>query len=338
MAEEASLERLAEVRTKVVGVTFDDRQKVVARLKPKQLLRLIRDPKSAHDPNAILVNTMSGQNVGHLSADLASDLAPWIDRGYGWSARVLEVTGGRNDAPTLGANIILTLASRPGQRKRTGVGNGVLIAVGVVVLACIALALLSPRDQTGATPTAAAGQAAAATTPAAKPTVPLAAPTATPAPVAKTEPTPKPQPTPQPQPTTVPLLKIGDVLETKNWRVKVTGVERVDGDLVWSQFGNKTPAVGQWLIVTTELTNTGNENFTTNVWDWELRLASGATIKHSTGSGWASYAEFKKLTPLGRQIPPTATVTTPLLFDVPKGTEGINLVFAQDKNRPINVG
>ena len=132
-------------------------------------------------------------------------------------------------------------------------------------------------------------------------------------------------------------LKVGDVLETPNWRVKVTKVERVDGDLVWSGAGNKTKSIGQWLLVTTEITNTGRENYALNGSDFELRTASGQTIKHTTEGAGLGYAEFKGHTPLGKQIPPGATITTPLLFDIPKDTQGISLVFAQARDKPINV-
>jgi len=144
--------------------------------------------------------------------------------------------------------------------------------------------------------------------------------------------------TAKPQPTTVPMLKIGDTLEAKNWKIKAEGVERVDGDLVWSQFGNKTTAIGQWLIITLEVTNTGNENHTLNTHDFELKTAGGATLKHTTEGAWLGYADFKKMTSLSKQIPPGAVVKTPLLFDIPKGTQGINLVFTQQRDRPINVG
>ena len=132
-------------------------------------------------------------------------------------------------------------------------------------------------------------------------------------------------------------LKVGDVLESPNWRLKVTNVERVDGDLVWSRTGNKTKSIGQWLVITTEVTNTGKDTHTLNSQDFELRTVAGQTIKHTTEGAGQGYAEFKEQTPLGRQIPPGATVTTPLLFDIPKGTQGINLVFAQAKDKPINV-
>jgi len=211
--------------------------------------------------------------------------------------------------------------------------NVILIIVGVLVLGCVALLAVPSRDQATATPTAAVAAAAPAPTTAGAPP----APTATPAP-AKPTAAPVPTATPAPPPTPVPQLKIGDTLEIKNWRVKVLEVQRVPGDLVWSQFGNKTPAIGEWFIVIVELTNTGAENFTLNTWDFELRTAAGATVKHTTEGAAYAYPAFKKMVGLGKQIPPGATVATPLLYDIAKGTQGISLVFAQAKDKPIDVG
>jgi len=132
--------------------------------------------------------------------------------------------------------------------------------------------------------------------------------------------------------------KVGDTITAPNWSLRVVKVERIDGDLVWSQYGNKATAVGQWLVLTVELKNLANQNHTLNTWDFELRTAAGQTYKHSTESGTSSLAEFRKQTALGKQVPPGATITASLVFDVAKGTEGVSLVFSQAKDAPINVG
>lgn len=107
--------RMEIINTKVRGVTRDGRQKTVARLRPKQALRLTREPANPADPNAIAVNTTDGKSVGYLSADLATRMAPLMDKGYVWIADVLEVTGGdaADGTPSYGCNIVLKLTSRP---------------------------------------------------------------------------------------------------------------------------------------------------------------------------------------------------------------------------------
>lgn len=214
--------------------------------------------------------------------------------------------------------------------KKRGIGWRTWAVIGVVALFLLIGLSNAGRGSapttvmaTGTTVAVAAQPTAAAT--AAKP----AAAVATPKPAAPTA-------APTAVPTVPPVLKIEDRLTTPNWELSVKQVERLPGELVWSDFGNKTAPVGQWLILMVELKNVGKENHTLNTWDFELRTASGQTIKHT--SEITGYADYKKLTRLGRQIPPGATVMTPLLFDIPKDMQGLNLVFGQAKNTPINVG
>ncbi|HEU5330561.1 MAG TPA: hypothetical protein VFU78_20880, partial [Thermomicrobiales bacterium] len=54
----------------------------------------------------------------------------------------------------------------------------------------------------------------------------------------------------------------------KHWRIAVTQAQTRGKDLVWSEFGNKDTAAGTWYIVTVTMTNTGNENFGVNTWDF----------------------------------------------------------------------
>ena len=150
---------------------------------------------------------------------------------------------------------------------------------------------------------------------------------------APTKPAPTATSTPEPQ-----LLKIGDMLESQNWHMMVTSVERVDGELVWSRFGNKSTAAGQWLVVTLEITNTGQDSRTLTTRDFELRTATGQMIKHITDGIWIGYAQYTDRTALGRPIPPGTKVTTPLLFDIPKDLQGLDLILTQEQHKPINVG
>jgi single-stranded-DNA-specific exonuclease len=106
LAEETDgLERAEAFYTKVVGVTFDGRQQVVAALRPTDVLRLRREPHNPHDPHAVQVLTASGIPVGYLSARVASRIAPSLDAGTRYRATVAQVTGGGER--TYGLNIHL---------------------------------------------------------------------------------------------------------------------------------------------------------------------------------------------------------------------------------------
>lgn len=57
-----------------------------------------------------------------------------------------------------------------------------------------------------------------------------------------------------------PQAKVGDKVTSGNWEYTVTKVERTK-TLTWSDFGNKTDALGTWLVVSMTLKNIGNANF-----------------------------------------------------------------------------
>ena len=79
----------------------------------------------------------------------------------------------------------------------------------------------------------------------------------------------------------------------KHWRIAVTQAQTRGKDLVWSEFGNKDTAAGTWYIVTVTMTNSGNENFGVNTWDFELHDGAGATYKVSDAAGAYAYSEFR---------------------------------------------
>ncbi len=79
--------------TKVVGVSFEGRQDAVAGLLPGQPLELVRHPDNPVDPNAIAVHYGALQ-IGFLRKQIAKHLAPLIDGGVRYTARIEHVTGG----------------------------------------------------------------------------------------------------------------------------------------------------------------------------------------------------------------------------------------------------
>lgn len=88
-----------QIRTKVVGVTHrngdgSDRQVIIARYcRAGTPLRLVREPRNSHDPNAVAV-FVGKRQIGYISASLASDVARMLDAGATAEAVVTAVTGG----------------------------------------------------------------------------------------------------------------------------------------------------------------------------------------------------------------------------------------------------
>lgn len=98
----ASIGDAGEFFTKVVGVTFEGRQDVVAGLVEGATLAFERQPDNPHDPNAIAVRYGALQ-LGYLKREIAKHLAPKFDDGVRYRASVASITGG--GTRSVGVNI-----------------------------------------------------------------------------------------------------------------------------------------------------------------------------------------------------------------------------------------
>lgn len=90
-----------EFYAKIAGVTFDNRQRLIWRLKREGKLEegteliLNREPNNPYDRNAVAVLTVDGDHLGYLPKDtVACKLAPKMDNGERYVAYVTAVTGG----------------------------------------------------------------------------------------------------------------------------------------------------------------------------------------------------------------------------------------------------
>ena len=95
---------------RVVGVTFKDRQSVVADLSVGEEVFLEREPDNYYDHNAIKVVRENGQSFGYLNRMLALELSRGMDT-MGKTripAQVVAVTGGHDRHSYLGAQISFT--------------------------------------------------------------------------------------------------------------------------------------------------------------------------------------------------------------------------------------
>lgn len=125
---------------------------------------------------------------------------------------------------------------------------------------------------------------------------------------------------------------------TKNWQLGVTGVDTTK-TLVWSSVGNKQDAVGQWLLISVSLLNTGKENFGVNTWDFEVTDGEGNTYKHSTEYAAIAYPPTKGAkSASSQQVPPGVAVSSILVFDINPAATGLQLVFKQDSKPRVDLG
>ena len=96
--------------TKIVGVSFEGRQDTIAGLMPGLELDLRRHPDNPADANAIAVY-FGALHIGFLRKQIAKHLAPLIDAGARYRARIEHVTGGpsggsvEGKAKSFGVNI-----------------------------------------------------------------------------------------------------------------------------------------------------------------------------------------------------------------------------------------
>lgn len=83
-----------KIETKVVDVTYDEHEPVVAQLCVGEEVFLRRDAYSSYDPNAISVERASGEQIGYINKHITVDLAPKFDRnGDSVSAIITAIIG-----------------------------------------------------------------------------------------------------------------------------------------------------------------------------------------------------------------------------------------------------
>ncbi len=103
-----------EFNTKIVGVTFEGRQDVIAGLAAGDRVELRRMPENPFDPNAIAV-CYGDLQLGFLRREIALRIAPKIDAGERYTATVTDVTGGGDKH--VGTNIRVRRGRDPVARR-----------------------------------------------------------------------------------------------------------------------------------------------------------------------------------------------------------------------------
>jgi hypothetical protein len=107
--------------SKVAGVSElnsdgSNRQKYInAFARSATPLILKREPNNPYDSNAVavwlkaraLLFFTSDVQIGYLSAEVAGEIARYLDKGGTVSATITEVTGGGRGKPTRGVNILI---------------------------------------------------------------------------------------------------------------------------------------------------------------------------------------------------------------------------------------
>lgn len=98
-----------DYHTKLVGVTFEGRQEVIATLVGKEKLRLRREADNQYDKNAVAVDVCKKRKwlpIGYIAKDKNTDLANTLDAGGKVNISLSSLTGG--DGKSFGVNVQLT--------------------------------------------------------------------------------------------------------------------------------------------------------------------------------------------------------------------------------------
>ena len=102
---------MLEFYTKVVGVTFEGRQRYVRQTSEGDRLTLERDKYNEFDYNAVKVINSSGNTIGFISKELAEKMAPQMDSGIMYTATVSAITG-LETGENLGVNILVKMTDK----------------------------------------------------------------------------------------------------------------------------------------------------------------------------------------------------------------------------------
>lgn len=124
--EEPNPQAARSFLTKVAGVTFEGRQRIILRCFVGERLILVRDPTNRFDKGAIAVMRLNGEQLGFLPAHVSrsgdsSGLAFHMDRGDKYQCRISDLTGG--GGKKLGVNIEITEGEEFGTRETSALSN-----------------------------------------------------------------------------------------------------------------------------------------------------------------------------------------------------------------------
>ena len=108
------------ITTKVVGVSFEGRQEIVARLHMGDRLWLEPEGNNPFDGNAVKVTRNNGEQIGYLNRYLAANLAPYFEKHEGpVRGKVNFLTGSSDDGFSLGVVISFKIPKQNQSKRST---------------------------------------------------------------------------------------------------------------------------------------------------------------------------------------------------------------------------
>jgi hypothetical protein len=112
------------METRIAGVTYENRQSIIADMEENEHVLLVREPENSFDDNAVSVKRINGRQIGYLPRELAAKVAPRLDaHGKPVSAVVTAILGRHYIEGTLGVRIRFSLAGIE-QRSENCIATG----------------------------------------------------------------------------------------------------------------------------------------------------------------------------------------------------------------------
>lgn len=96
------------------------RQDIIADCCEGEAIILIREPENRYDPNAVAPYRQSGDKIGYLPREWASDMAPRLDRGSPITAKIEALEQFESTAGNDLIGMRLELTPHKLRRKRKG--------------------------------------------------------------------------------------------------------------------------------------------------------------------------------------------------------------------------
>ncbi|MCI6788565.1 MAG: HIRAN domain-containing protein [Mollicutes bacterium] len=91
---------------KAVGVTFENRQRIIRKLNVGDKLRFVLEPTNPYDKYAIKIVTIDGQIIGYVSKDYNQNIFLQISLGVKFDLTISSITGGGFNS-SYGVNILV---------------------------------------------------------------------------------------------------------------------------------------------------------------------------------------------------------------------------------------
>lgn len=110
--------------SKLVGVTFEGRQEVIALLAGDEPLRTRREPENEYDPNAVAVDVLiaeTWQPIGYIAKDKNKDICAAMDAGNEIIIGIASLTGG--GSKSFGVNIALQYVKVTAEKAKAPVAK-----------------------------------------------------------------------------------------------------------------------------------------------------------------------------------------------------------------------